>query len=199
MARTPFLYADVPSTMSFAIWSITLRQNRRPTLPDTPVGSDSASGRWVARTRHDAERRADLDDERGVLGGLLAVLLVGEQVLALVDDAADRPQPQAALRARSRRVTLLSGHTSRGSARSRSVPPLDLAPSAASATRPRTRWRRRRCRRRTGGRPARAGPGRRSPSARGSTSRRWDPGRRRRPAHGRPPSCPGAGWTRSAC
>ena len=48
----PFLYADVPSTMSLAIWSITFRQNRWLTLEDTPIGSDLESGRWVARIRY---------------------------------------------------------------------------------------------------------------------------------------------------
>ena len=47
----PALYADVPSTMSFAGWSITRRQNRMPTLALMPLGSDCASGRWVARMR----------------------------------------------------------------------------------------------------------------------------------------------------
>ena len=28
LARTPFLYIEVPSTMSFSVWPMTLRQNR---------------------------------------------------------------------------------------------------------------------------------------------------------------------------
>ena len=51
VALTPFLYDDVPSTMSFSSWPITRRQYRMPTLADTPVGRDFASGRWVARMR----------------------------------------------------------------------------------------------------------------------------------------------------
>src|SRR5579875_3377082 len=37
--------------MSFSVWPITFRQNRWLTFPDTPVGSDFASGRWVAMMR----------------------------------------------------------------------------------------------------------------------------------------------------
>jgi hypothetical protein len=37
--------------MSFSTWPVTFRQNRVDTFPDTPVGSDCLSGRWVAMTR----------------------------------------------------------------------------------------------------------------------------------------------------
>jgi hypothetical protein len=38
--------------MSFSTWPVTLRQNRVLTLPETPVGSEALSGRWVAMTRN---------------------------------------------------------------------------------------------------------------------------------------------------
>ena len=49
VARTPFLYADVPSTMSFSVWPMTFRHIRSTAFALMPVGSDLASGRWVAR------------------------------------------------------------------------------------------------------------------------------------------------------
>jgi len=51
VARYPFLYIDVPRIMSFSVCPMTRRQNRTPTLDDTPVGRLFASGRWVASSR----------------------------------------------------------------------------------------------------------------------------------------------------
>ena len=45
VARIPFLYELVGRIMSLAVWSMTRRQNRTPTLARIPPGSDSASGR----------------------------------------------------------------------------------------------------------------------------------------------------------
>ena len=51
VARVPFLYADVPSTMSFSVCPMTFRHQRSTAFAEMPVGSDFASGRCVARMR----------------------------------------------------------------------------------------------------------------------------------------------------
>ena len=48
VALIPFLYIDVPSTMSFSSWPITFRHIRSTAFALMPVGIDLASGRWVA-------------------------------------------------------------------------------------------------------------------------------------------------------
>ena len=48
VARMPFLYIDVPSTMSFSTWPITFRHIRSTAFALMPVGIELASGRWVA-------------------------------------------------------------------------------------------------------------------------------------------------------
>ncbi len=69
--------------------------------PDGDVARD-AGGQGVLvgplgrQDQHHPERAADLDDEHGVVAGLGAVAGVREQVLALVDHAHQRAQPQRA-------------------------------------------------------------------------------------------------------
>src|SRR4051812_8806513 len=48
VARMPALYIEVPRTMSFSVWPVTLRQNRRTAFELMPVGRLLASTRWVA-------------------------------------------------------------------------------------------------------------------------------------------------------
>lgn len=67
-----------------------------PAFAEMALGRLSLSGRWVVRIEDDAEGRAALDDRGGVLGGLLAVLVVGEQLLALVDRHHHRMQAEIA-------------------------------------------------------------------------------------------------------
>ena len=38
VARMPFLYGEVPSTMSFSIWPMTFRQKRRTAFAADPGG-----------------------------------------------------------------------------------------------------------------------------------------------------------------
>jgi hypothetical protein len=81
--------------MSFAVWLMTLRQNRRMALALMPGGRLFASGRWVAKMSDDAEGRAALGDVGADGLQLGAVLLVLERDLALVEADDDRVQSEA--------------------------------------------------------------------------------------------------------
>ena len=96
VARSPFLYDEVPSTMSFSVWPITRRQNRMPTFADTPVGRLLASGPLGGEDEDDPERGAALDDGLDQPGGLVLVVGVGEEFLALVDEHRDQEQAECA-------------------------------------------------------------------------------------------------------
>ena len=106
--------------MSFSVWPMTLKQNRQDTLPDTPVGRLALSGRCVARIRTMPNAGPVLMMNSRVVARGLAELRVREQVLASSithttgHSFSDRREAIS-------RVTRLSGHSSRGSARSRSA------------------------------------------------------------------------------
>ena len=80
--------------MSFSIWPMTFRHIRSTAFAEMPVGSDLASGRWVARISTIPSAGPRFDQVGADLLELGAVLGVLEHDLALVDADHDRVQPE---------------------------------------------------------------------------------------------------------
>ena len=65
-----------------------------PTFALTPVGSDLLVRPLGGEDQEDPQRAAQLDDLLGALARFLAVLVVGKEVLALIDREDQRVQAQ---------------------------------------------------------------------------------------------------------
>ena len=81
--------------MSFSIWPITFRHIRSTAFAEIPVGSDLASGRWVARISTIPVAGPRLTTSVQMSSNSVAVLGVLEHDLALIHPDHDRVQPQA--------------------------------------------------------------------------------------------------------
>ncbi len=86
VARSPFLYADVPEDHVVLDLAHDLEAEPRGHVAGHPGGQARLVRALGGDDQHHAERWADLDDELGVQPGGLAVLGVGEQVLRLIED-----------------------------------------------------------------------------------------------------------------
>ena len=90
----PAAYRPDPNSPSLATWSATENAAPQVTLRVISFGMLSFVGDWVANSRIDAVLAAAFDHSHGQLGGAFAVAGVLEQLVALVDRAHQRVQPQ---------------------------------------------------------------------------------------------------------
>ena len=131
MARSPFLYAEVPRIMSFSTWPMTLRQNRVDTFPLTPVGRLALSGRWVAMISTTPNAGPILITNSASSPAAFPWSGWANRFCASSMMATTGHSLRLRLAAICR-VTRLSGHRSRGSALSRSVRRITSARSSRS-------------------------------------------------------------------
>ena len=81
--------------MSFSTWPMTFRHIRSTAFAQIPVGSDLASGRWVARISTIPVAGPRLTRSVQISSNSVAVLGVLEHDLALIDADHDRVQAEA--------------------------------------------------------------------------------------------------------